>query len=411
MADATKSRGLFGAVLAVVPAIAWAQLPAGIEFQANTYTTSLQLNPSAAMDARGAFVIVWQSQGQDGDNTGVFGQRFDAAGTPQGPEFQVNTETRLTQQTPAVAADAEGRFVVVWRSRDQDGDIYGIFGQRYDVAGAPAGSEFQINSYTTGSQLQPAVTAAAGGNFVVVWAGNLGGDYEIFGQRYDAAGVPRGAEFRINSYVTGLQLSPAVTSDAAGNVVVVWTSGQDGDGGGIFGRRFDAAGAPVGSDFLVNAYTFDTQSQPSVASDRNGDFVVVWQSPDVDGTGIFGRRFAADGTPLGGDFQVNSYSTSDQTNPVVASDASGSLVVAWMSRGQDGSGYAIAGQRFSAAGLADGSEFQVNAYTTGYQSQPVIATSPFGNFVVAWHGNYPDTSYGIRGQVYGDVIFKDGFES
>jgi hypothetical protein len=405
-----RNRALPGAVLAVVPGIAWAQPPAGIEFQVNTYTTSIQLNPSAAMDGRGAFVIVWQSQGQDGDNTGVFGQRFDAAGTAQGPEFRVNTETPLAQQAPAVTADAEGRFVVVWRSRDQDGDVYGIFGQRFDAAGAPAGGEFQINSYTTGSQIQAAVAADASGSFVVVWAGYSGGDYEIFGQRYDAAGVPKGAEFRVNSYVTGLQLTPAVTSDAGGNLVVVWTSGQDGNGGGIFGRRFDAVGVPVGSDFLVNAYTPETQSQPSVASDRDGDFVVVWQSPDADGTGIFGRRFAADGTPLGGEFQVNSFSTSEQTIPVVASDASGAFVVAWMSRGQDGSGYAIAGQRFSAAGLADGSEFQVNAYTTGYQNQPAIAASPFGNFVVAWQGNYPDTSYGIRGQLYGDVIFKDGFE-
>ena len=52
--------------------VAWAEIQ---EFRVNTYTTGGQSRPSAAMDAGGNFVIVWQSYGQDGSNLGNFGRR------------------------------------------------------------------------------------------------------------------------------------------------------------------------------------------------------------------------------------------------------------------------------------------------------------------------------------------------
>ena len=48
-------------------------------------------------------------------SSGVFGQRFDSDGSMVGSEFQVNTYTTGTQDTPSVAADASGNFVMVWR--------------------------------------------------------------------------------------------------------------------------------------------------------------------------------------------------------------------------------------------------------------------------------------------------------
>ena len=37
---------------------------------------------------------------------------------------------------------------MAWESYGQDADGYGIFAQRYDAAGAPSGTEFQVNTYT-----------------------------------------------------------------------------------------------------------------------------------------------------------------------------------------------------------------------------------------------------------------------
>ena len=53
----------------------------GPEFRVNTYTTSTQASPSVASDPNGNFVVVWQSDGQDGSGYGVYGQ-FDHTFTP-----------------------------------------------------------------------------------------------------------------------------------------------------------------------------------------------------------------------------------------------------------------------------------------------------------------------------------------
>ena len=40
-------------------------------------------------------------------------------------------------------------------------------------------------------------------------------------------------------------------------------------------------------------------------------------------------------------------------------------VITWSSYGQDGSQSGVLAQRYNAAGVAEGGEFQVNSYTTG----------------------------------------------
>jgi hypothetical protein len=407
----TNRRWLLATLLSSSCPVAWAQAPAGAEFQVNSFTTNAQRAPAVASDADGNFVVVWESRSPDptvgsGRSYSVFSQRFSAAGIPQGGEFQVNSYTTGDQRYPAVASDSNGDFVVVWSSSVQDGGSYGVFGQRFNAAGLPQGSEFQVNSYTTGDQLGAAVASDVSGNFVVVWRSRDqdGSGWGVFGQRFNAAGLPQGSEFQVNSYTTSLQQGPAVSSAANGNFVVAWQShGQDGSGYGVFGQRFNAAGLPQGSEFQVNSYTTGWQYGPAVASDANGSFVVVWHSYGQDGSGygVFGQRFNASGLPQGSEFQVNSYTTGFQRKPAVGSDAYGNFVVAWASDGQDGSGFGLFGQRFNALGLPQGAEFPVNSYTTGWQYGPALASGANGNFVVTWESFGQDgNDLGIFGQRY-----------
>ena len=55
-----------------IPALAAAQVPAGREFQVNTYTTGSQGLPSAGMDAAGRLVASWTNPISGG---GTFAQR------------------------------------------------------------------------------------------------------------------------------------------------------------------------------------------------------------------------------------------------------------------------------------------------------------------------------------------------
>ena len=165
-------------------------------------------------------------------------------------------------------------------------------------------------------------------------------------------------------------------------------------------RAAGAQGNPVGPEFRVNTYTTSSQSLPDVASDSSGNFVVAWQSSPQDGSGfgVFGQRYANSGAPVGPEFRVNTYTTGDQFQPSVASDTSGNFVVVWRSKMPD---YGVFGQRYANSGAPLGPEFRVNTYTTSGQSFPSVAADTSGNFVVVWGSSSQDGSaYGVFGQRY-----------
>ncbi len=396
---------LTAALVSTLPAVLSAvdTVPAGAEFQVNSYTTFTQVLPSVAGDAAGNFVAVWESIDQDGDGAGAFGQRFASGGTRLGSEFQVPTSTVGDQFSPSVASDAVGSFVAVWAADDQDGDDSGVFGQRFGSGGARLGSEFMVNSYTIGYQERPVVARNSAGDFVVVWSSDLqdGDDVGIFGQRFASSGLALGSEFMVNSFTVGNQNYPSLATDMMGNFVVAWQSfSQDGQSYGIFGQRFASGGAPLGTEFQINTYFTGTQVAASVASDAVGNFVVAWQSANQDQSqsGIFAQRFANDGDPLGGEFQVNTYTPNAQGGPAIFRENGGRFVVAWDSFQQDGSSLGVFGQRFAASGAKLGSEFQVNSFTPNVQADAVIAGTA-NQFVILWDSQDQDGSdFGIFGQ-------------
>ena len=139
-----------------------------------------------------------------------------------------------------------------------------------------------------------------------------------------------------------------MATDALGNYVVVWSSlNQDGDGWGIYGQRYNAAGEAQGSEFLVNDTFADQQLFASVAMDADGDFVISWSSKGQDGDnwGVYAELYAANGTVTRSEFQVNSYTTDEQAFSQVAMDANGNFVVTWSSKNQDSDTWGIYAQR------------------------------------------------------------------
>jgi hypothetical protein len=123
---------------------------------------------------------------------------------------------------------------------------------------------------------------------------------------------------------------------------------------GVFARRFSSTGVGLATELQVNVYTSGSQSDPAVRLDDNGSFVVAWTGNSLDGSvnGVFARGFAADGSPLTGEIQVNTYTPNSQALPAVA-DAGGAFVVAWQSQLQDGSDYGVFLQRLTASEVFD----------------------------------------------------------
>jgi hypothetical protein len=325
--------------------------PQGAEFVLTTYAVPQNVGPpQAAFEANGGFVVVFAYKDHEPAAPHlILGRRFDAAGAPRGPEFVVAaaegvpdvsagsgggfvvTWSELTgsmfatlydatgspvgtvsigagfQARPAVTMTPDGGFVVAW---SVNAVPYTVWARMFDSAGVARGPAFPVVS--GGSfKSQVGVASDAAGRFTVTWhdSGPSGGDDGgPMARRYDAGGSPTTPELAVSTFTPGYQGSPALAMMPNGNAVVTWSSNpvnvncppppfpcppfppQDGSGIGVFGRFLDAAGAPVGGEFAVNAYTFADQDDPSVAADAAGRFVVAWRDALRDG--IFARRFS-----------------------------------------------------------------------------------------------------------------------
>ncbi|MHC0062630.1 beta strand repeat-containing protein [Nostoc sp. UIC 10890] len=367
------------------------------EFQVNTTITGNQSNSTVAIDADGDFVISWTSDGQDGSSNGIYAQRYNSAGVAIGEEFQVNTTIIGNQSNPTIAMDADGDFVISWTSNDQDGDGFGIYAQRYNSSGVAQGSEFRVNDTITDSQSNPTIAMDADGDFVISWQsyGQDGSGFGIYAQRYNSTGAAQGSEFRVNTTITGFQNNSTIAMDADGDFVISWQSYyQDGSGYGIYAQRYNSSGVAQGSEFRVNTTINDSQYNPTIAMDEDGDFVISWISNAQDGSGygIYAQRYNSSGVAQGSEFRVNTYIPGNQSNPTIAMDEVGNFVISWTSSGQDSSGDGIYAQRYSSAGVAIGGEFKVNTYIANNQQNSTLAMNAGGDFVISWTSSGQDSS-------------------
>jgi hypothetical protein len=325
-------------------------LALGSEFLVSI-STGEHKEPSVGMDSDGDFVITWISLLPGNYNYDIYAQRFSNNGTPQGNLFQVNTYTISYQGTPVIDMDSAGNFVIAWSSCSQDGSGCGIYTQKYNSEGVPQGTELQVNTYTTGAQTNPDIAMDNAGKFVVVWNSyeQDGSNFGIYGQLYNSIGESQGSEFLVNSYTADKQFGPSIAMDNDGNFVIVWSGkAQDGDDTGVFSKRYNSAGLAQGEEFQVNIYTTSCQIFPSIAIDDSGDFVIVLASEGQDGSsyGIYGQAYNSAGAILINEFQINTKTGDSQFRPQIAMDSDGDFIVTWQSYAQDGSYWGIYAQRY-----------------------------------------------------------------
>jgi hypothetical protein len=178
-----------------------------------------QLCPVPAVTRDGTIFFGWidfGGKGGVGNGTSIFGRLFDSSGVPLGPEFMVNTTYPGEQRAPKTAADALGRFIVVWEDRQADAEGTDIHARRYDATGSPISDEWRVNTTAAGDQLYPEVTADWVGNLLVTWEDHSAGQADVRGQRYDAAGDPVGGEFVVNLSGASDQGFPDVATSWSG---------------------------------------------------------------------------------------------------------------------------------------------------------------------------------------------------
>lgn len=388
-------------------------IPFGDESRVNQLTSGTQQTWAAggavAIMPGGDYVIAFSGQGP-GDSNGVFAQRFAAGGTQVGNEFRLNSNAIHTQQNASVALAPNGDVVAVWGGAGQ-GDLSGVFMQRFAEDGSRLGGEQRVNDSALGTQERPVIAMGEDGRYVVAWSGRGAGDSSgVFLRRFDAQGRALGKEIRGNTTTAGTQQQPALAMLPGGGFVAAWSGRGPGDTSGIFVRRFDASGIPIGGEKLVNTTTAGTQQIPSVAVDGRGQFSVAWSgSGPGDSSGIFLQQFSANGARLGAQRRVNTLTPNVQSAPAIAMASGGELIVVWDSLTQQhgspsASTSTIEGQQFDAAGQPVGDQFRVNSTTAGAHRFPAIAMDRHGSVVVAWSGQGLGDSQGVFARRFASTV-------
>ena len=316
---------------------------------------------------------------------------------------------------PSLAMFADGSGILVWESGQSPGnDASGVavLGRFFDSNGLPVGERFQINTWTDQRQLRPDVAAAPDGRFVVVWHSDSSphdaSGSSIRGRRFGSNGQPIGGDFAINDHTPGDQEEARVAMADDGSFVVTWESdtsaGSDSSSQSVQARRFGANGSALGAQFQVNTRTSSFQQQPDIAAAPGGGFVIVFTSRDSAGTDQSGdsiqmRRYSASGVAQGPESQVNVTTTFGQARPAVAVDADGTYLVAWesdSSAGTDNTEDSIQARGFLPSGIAAGNEQQVNTRVFGDSQQPDVAALGEREFLVGWAGD-------VQGSTYADL--------
>jgi VCBS repeat-containing protein len=289
-------------------------------------------------------------------------------------------------------------------------------------------SEFLVNEFTNGGQLEPSITALSTGGFVVTWYSfdPQQGDTSSAGIKariFNADGTEAVSEFLVNEFTNGSQNNPSITALSNGGFVVTWTSQDPQQGSTIYfdikARIFDATGTETVSEFLVNEFTNNSQLEPSITALSTGGFVVTWssndpQQGDTSSTGIKARIFDASGTETVSEFLVNEFTNSHQNNLSITALSNGGFVVTWYSNDQqqgDTSGFGIKARIFDATGTETVSEFLVNEFTNDGQFDPSITALSNGGFVVTWYSNIPQPSGALDFDIKARIFDANGTET
>ncbi|MBO3762532.1 calcium-binding protein [Ciceribacter sp. L1K22] len=296
---------------------------------------------------------------------------------------RVNTSSGGFSQS--VTGLADGGWVVAWVV-DLEGGGKGISMQRYAADGSRVGGVIELASDMTYA-VAPRVTALEDGGWVLNWLGD-DTDFEsgdIFQRRYDSNGGLVGSPSQVNTFETTISYERSIALLSDGGWVVTWSGFDiDLDGNGIVQRRYAADGTPVGGEIVVNTYHPGSQDTPSVTALEDGGWLVAWTAFDdrADDTDIYMQRYAANGVLVGSETRVNTATVGSQVDAAATGLEDGGWVVVW--QGLDSNQHGVYLQRYDANGDPVGGEVAVNTTTSGAQGSPAIVALADGGFVVAW---------------------------
>lgn len=357
------------------------------------------------------FIIVWNTENND-----ITFQRFSTSGVPVDNEPVKASITAGSNSEPVVAMNNDGTFVIAWKSNNT------ILARRFNSSGVALDTvPINIEGTLEEPASEPTIAMDNDGDFTVAWKNSS----KVFARRFDALGKPLDTNpIQINE--TGSAQEPDIDMNSKGEFIIAWCTPADSDSvGEIYVRRFDA-GTPKDLSPIKVSDNDVSNSDPEVATDNNGNFIVAWERPEkvtqkgsydysytIDVDKVYAKRFDNSGTVLGDEFRVSKKGKKIKGyDPTVVMDNKGDFVIVWSeykiknkkncNGGYGGysvnrSGYSYSGcyritsdvymRRFRTKNpekLKKGKLTRVSSIKNYYEEYPQLAINSNNKLIIAW---------------------------
>ncbi|CAM2070472.1 Exo-alpha-sialidase [Sulfidibacter corallicola] len=328
------------------------------------------LDPQVAHDGAGNWVAVWTTEDTLGGTIGTDNDILVAHSGDNGVTWSdvmpLNTNAANDSGTdgrPHIASDGAGNWVAVWHSTENLGAAIGtdldILVSRSEDNGAtwtaPAALNTTANADTS-HDFDPFIASDGKGIWLTVWyntldPGNTGEDADILFSRSMDNGATWSAPATLNTNATtdgGADFIPRIATDGSGNWVAVWYSNETlGDTIGLDNDIFAASSADDGASWSAPTVVNDNaetdgfeDTNPEIATDRAGNWVVVWHSASVAARGqgsdfdVAVASSADNGANWTNAIALNTNASTDTGNdflPSIDTDGAGTWVTVWQS--------------------------------------------------------------------------------
>jgi hypothetical protein len=154
-------------------------------------------------DGVGGAIVCWG----DDSNANIYAQRIDKAGNTLWANAGIASSNAFASHFPQIASDGNGGAMITWQ--DTRSGNFDIYAQSVNAAGVVqwAANGIVICS-DTGLQEYPQAVSDGNGGVIITWQDNRSGNYDIYAQRINSAGA---VQWAVNGILCGT--AQGVSSD------------------------------------------------------------------------------------------------------------------------------------------------------------------------------------------------------
>ena len=290
-------------------------------------------SPQVAMDAGGRAFVTW-SQRVDA----TFGVPYDVWAKEYEPghgwhPHQLIESKAGTAVYPKLGVDGAGNVIAVWHQHN--GTVYDIWTARRS-AGDGWGTPALLEDDDTGHALYPELSVNANGDAMVVWQQADGTRTRVFAARYDSIAGSWGSRVALESS-TEAATFPDVTLAPNGHALAVWRQTGAASQASVWAASYDpAANAWASAEAIASGGLDSASKYLEISSDAAGNAIVIYQQYTGGSTyHVFANRYVfGEGWRAQEPVETGA---PPALYPQVAFDTQGRSLAIWTQ--DDGSGY------------------------------------------------------------------------